>query len=325
MEIIHGYRDLRRELSHPTVVLGNFDGLHRGHQALLAEATQAASTRGGEAVVYTFEPHPARVLAPELAPALLTTPARKLELIAARGIDVCVLEPFTRELADMPAESFLDEVVLGALRPAQLVVGYDFGFGQGRRGNADTLREFGERHGIGTRVVQPVAVRGLVASSTKIREFVRAGNMPGARLLLDRDFEVEGQVVRGAARGKDIGFPTANIEPETELLPASGVYAVTVRIMDGGAAERELLGAANIGTNPTFETEGKLTVEVHILDWDGDLYGRRLRVGFAERLRPEHRYQGVDSLVAQMREDVRQARAILGARRGPGEERPGHG
>lgn len=315
MEIVHGYRELRRRLSNPAVVLGNFDGVHRGHHALLDAATRAARERGGESVVYTFEPHPARVLSPELAPALLTTHERKLELLEARGLDVCVLEPFTRELADMPAEAFLDDVLLAGLSPGHIVVGYDFGFGKDRRGNVDTLREFGERRGVGVEVIEPVAVDGLVASSTKIREFVRAGNMRGAQLLLGRDFEVEGAVVRGAARGKEIGFPTANLAVETELVPATGVYAVTVRALGGGGAPgEELGGAANVGTNPTFETEGALSVEVHILDFDGDLYGRRLRLGFVERLRPEHRYGSADDLVAQMRRDVADARSILRAR-----------
>jgi riboflavin kinase / FMN adenylyltransferase len=178
------------------------------------------------------------------------------------------------------------------------------------------LRAFGDRHGIEIQVIEPVAVGGLVASSTKVREFVRAGNMPGARLLLDRDFELEGVVVRGASRGKDLGFPTANLKPETELLPESGVYAVTVELFDddGVASGGVRGGAANIGTNPTFETEGKLCVEVYILDYSGDLYGRRMRVGFVERLRPEHRFDGVDSLVAQMHDDVARTRDILRAR-----------
>lgn len=314
MEIAHGYRELSRELRAAAVALGNFDGVHLGHHALLDAAVSAAQRGGGDAVVYTFEPHPARVLAPKLAPALLTTPERKLELIAARGIDVCVLEPFTRELAEMPAEVFLDEVLLAHLAPRHLVVGYDFGFGKGRRGNVSTLRDFGDRHGIEVEVIEPVAIDGLVASSTKVREFVRAGNMQGARVLLDRDFEVDGRVVRGAARGKGLGFPTANIEPENELLPAGGVYAVTVDILSGARAGSRLGGAANIGTNPTFETEGALAVEVYILDFSGDLYGERLRVGFVERLRPEHRFEGVRSLIAQMNDDVAAARAILEAR-----------
>jgi riboflavin kinase / FMN adenylyltransferase len=315
MEIVHGYRELSRRLTSPAVALGNFDGVHRGHHALLDAAVSAARRRGGESVVYTFEPHPARVLAPKLAPALLTTPARKLELIAARGIDVCVLEPFTRALAEMPAEDFLEEALLGHLAPRDIIVGYDFGFGQGRQGNVNTLRDFGERHGIDVEVIEPVAVGGLVASSTKVREFVRAGNMAGARVLLDRDFEVEGEVVRGAARGKGLGFPTANIKPENELLPAGGVYAVTVEVLgDDGAPASTHGGAANIGTNPTFETEGNLCLEVYLLDFSGDLYGRRLRVGFVERLRPEHRFDGVDSLVAQMHDDVAKTREILRAR-----------
>jgi riboflavin kinase / FMN adenylyltransferase len=314
MEIVHGYRELARKLESPAVALGNFDGVHCGHQALIDAAVASARAAGGDAVVYTFEPHPARVLAPKLAPALLTTPERKLELIAARGVDVCVLEPFTRALAEMPAEDFLDEAILAAFAPRRIVVGYDFGFGQGRRGNVSTLRAFGERHDIDIEVVEPVAVGGLVASSTKVREFVRAGNMQGARVLLDRDFEVEGTVVRGAARGKDLGFPTANIEPENELLPEGGVYAVTVHVLGEVGAGRVLGGAANIGTNPTFETEGKLSVEVYILDFSGDLYGQRLRIGFVERLRPEHRFDGVESLVAQMHEDVKRTRDILGSR-----------
>lgn len=312
MEIFDGHRALFRPLATPAIALGNFDGVHAGHQRLIEAAVAAAARSDGDAVVYTFEPHPAKILAPKHAPPLITSRERKLELFADLGVTVCVLEPFTPELAAMEPEAFLRQVLSDTLGAHHVVVGYDFTFGRKRAGTTATLTAFGADNGFQTEVIQPVTVDGMLASSTKVREMVLEGNMEGAALLLGRPFEVEGSVVHGDGRGRTIGVPTANVEMSTELVPAKGVYAVRAQVLD--AAEREILaGVANLGTKPTFNDGDALTLEVHLFDFDGDLYGRPMRVSLIERLRGEKRFSGVEELVAQIKTDMARARALLEA------------
>jgi riboflavin kinase/FMN adenylyltransferase len=289
------------------VAIGNFDGVHVGHQRLLALARESARAAGVASAVLTFEPHPARVLAPALAPPLLCSPERKRELIAEAGIDHLVLEPFTPALAAHTPEEFIDRVLVAGLGAREVVVGYDFTYGRQRQGDPETLRAAGAARGFAVHVVPQVTVHGLVASSTKIREFLLEGNVEGARLLLGRDHDCDGTVIRGAGRGRGIGVPTANLATEGALLPRPGVYAVRAR-----RGDRWHAGAANLGTNPTFVDGGPLLLEVHLLDHDGTvLYGERLRVAFHARLRDEARYASVEALVAQIRRDLDAARAAL--------------
>jgi riboflavin kinase/FMN adenylyltransferase len=304
MDVSPGTDTLSRRPRDAVVAIGNFDGIHLGHQRLLELARERARALRGEAIVLTFEPHPARVLAPRLAPPLLFPRARKRELIAAAGIDLLVEEPFTAALAALPPAEFVGRVLVAGLGAREVVVGYDFTYGNRRRGTAETLRA---EPGLAVHVVPQVTVQGLAASSTKIREFLLEGNVAGARLLLGRDFDVDGEVVRGAGRGRGLGIPTANVAVEGEILPRRGIYAVTASV-DGGPPHP---AAASLGVNPTFGDGGPLTVEVHLLDFDGDLYGRRLRVGFRARLRDEERFSSVDALVAQIRRDLAAARAAL--------------
>jgi len=275
----------------------------------LSRARQLAGS--GEAVVFTFEPHPAKVLAPSLAPPLITSASRKLELVADAGIDVCIVEPFSKDLAALSPAQFHD-ILIRELGAKHLVVGYDFTYGRARAGTTETLRRACASAGIGIDVIEPVAVDGLVASSTKIREFVEEGNMPGAALLLGRPFDVDGTVVRGAGRGRTIGIPTANVATDCELLPPIGVYAVWFA---DAASQTRRAGAANLGRNPTFEEDGRLSLEVHVLDFDADLYDHPVRVQFVERLRGEQRFAGPEQLVAQIRKDIEQARTVLASPR----------
>jgi riboflavin kinase/FMN adenylyltransferase len=314
MEIFEGHRALFRPLVAPAVAIGNFDGVHLGHQRLLQTAIAAAAPAGGDAVAFTFDPHPAAVLAPHKAPALITSRARKLELLAQAGMSACVLEPFTRELAAMPPEEFLQSILVEILGARHIVVGYDFTYGRERTGTTATLRAFGQARGIGVHVIEAVEVGGGVVSSTRVRELVREGDMAGARALLGRDFDLDGAVIRGDGRGSRIGIPTANLALDTRLLPRGGVYAVRVRVLDGDARVA-LPAVANLGTNPTFVDRAELSFEVHLLDVTADLYGKRLRVEMVERLRGEQRFSGVDALVAQIRADIEQARGLLGAPR----------
>jgi riboflavin kinase/FMN adenylyltransferase len=295
------------------VAIGNFDGVHLGHQALIRAARAQAEARGIDAAVLTFTPHPARVFAPALAPPLIMSLERRLELFAELGMDVAVVEPFTREFAAIEAEDFVRDVLAGSLRAREVVVGYDFSFGRGRKGNPRLLGEIGGQIGLGVTIVPPVTVDGLTCSSTKVREFVLEGRVEGASLLLGRPFEIIGPVVRGAGRGRQLGFPTANLRPEAELLPEVGIYAARARILDrGGASSGPALRAAlSVGRNPTFIDAGAVSVEAHLLDFDGDLYDRRLRVEVVHRLRDERRFSSVDELCAAIREDVAHVRDAL--------------
>jgi riboflavin kinase/FMN adenylyltransferase len=309
VEVFDGHRALFRPLRAPAVCLGNFDGVHVGHRALFAATRAAADRLGGDAVAYTFEPHPAYVLAPDLAPPLITSRERKLELLAAAGIDVCIMEPFSRELAAWTPQQFVDTVLVATLRAKHAVVGYDFTFGKDRAGTTDLLAAAGRAAGFDVTVVPQVTVDGLVASSTKVRDFALLGKLDGVRRLLGRDLDIDGTVVAGDRRGRAIGFPTANLAVAEDLLvPQPGVYAVRATLLATG---ERFGGVANLGTRPTFGDGGALSLEVHVFDLDRDLYGQRLRVAFVERIRGERKFAGIDALVAQIRDDAARARSML--------------
>jgi riboflavin kinase/FMN adenylyltransferase len=305
MEVVRGHRNVSAGTG-AAVAIGNFDGVHVGHRALIDRARSLAAARGLRAVALTFDPHPAAVLAPQAVPPRVCSLARRLELLAAAGLDAAVVEPFTRDLASCAADAFVDDIVLGALGARAIVVGYDFTYGQGRAGSTDALRAHGGRAGAEVEIVPPVEVGGEIASSSKIRAYLRAGDLAGAGRLLGRRWDVDGTVVHGAKRGRAIGIPTANIAPESDLAIAPGIYAVTLGV--GGA---ELPAVASLGTNPTFVDGGGLVLEVHVLDWDGDLYDRRVRTTFAARIRDEQKFDSIDALVAQIRRDIALARAAL--------------
>jgi riboflavin kinase/FMN adenylyltransferase len=308
MDTFRGHTSLVRRLRNPVVAIGNFDGVHRGHAHIFREARRLAAGLDGESVVLTFEPHPAKVLAPAYAPPLITPLGRKLELIAAEGIDAVVVEPFDRAFAGRPADAFVKDVLVDGLGARHVVVGYDFTFGQKRSGNVELLRELGAAHGFALTVVPPVGVEGIVCSSTKVREFVLEGRVDGAALVLGRAPEVQGEVVHGDGRGRSIGVPTANVKPETELLPKNGVYAgYGERLADG----KRWTAAINVGTNPTFVDGINVRVEAHLLDCDEDLYGQRMRLGFVARLRDEERFASKEALVAQIRNDVEATRTLM--------------
>jgi len=296
-----------RALVRPAIAIGNFDGVHRGHAALIATAREVAD--GGEVCALTFEPHPVQILAPAVAPVRLTTERRKLELLASVGADVVVVLPFTTALAAMPATGFVHAVLGAALGARHVVVGADFTYGQGRAGTIATLRADGATAGFDVTILEPVQVEGAIASSTRVRAALRAGDLPQAQAVLGRRFDVDGVVVRGAGRGKGLGIPTANLAPEGDLAIAGGIYAVTLEV-DGVAYP----AVASLGTNPTFVERGALTLEVHVLDFDRELYGKTVRVSFVARLRDELKYTTVEALLAQIAVDVAQARAILATR-----------
>ena len=293
------------------VAVGNFDGVHIGHQALLREARARAERHAARAAILTFTPHPARLFAPAKAPPLIMPLARRLELCAEAGIDLAIVEPFTREFAATPADAFVRDVLGRDLRARDVVVGYDFSFGRGRAGDAAVLVRLGASLGIDVAVIRPVAIGDTSCSSTRIRELVAAGDTVGATRLLGRPFELEGLVVRGAGRGRGLGFPTANIAAEGELRPALGIYAARARVLDGELAGQVHAAALSVGRNPTFTSAADVSVEAYLLDFEGDLYGRRLRVEVGERLRDELKFDSVAALVTQIDRDVARVRQLV--------------
>ncbi len=309
MDVFAGHRALTRPLRAPAITIGNFDGVHRGHRALIARAQALAAPRGGEAVVLTFDPHPVQLLAPHAAPPLITTRARKLELLAEAGAGATVVEPFDAALAALPADAFVEQILAGAFGARDIVVGGDFTYGKGRGGNVETLAAAGARLGFAVTVVPPVAVDGEVASSTRVRGYLRGGDPARAAALLGRPYDVDGVVVHGAGRGKGLGIPTANVATDGELLASPGIYAVTLGRPGVDAAP--LPAVASLGTNPTFVDQGALVLEVHVLDFDADLYGARVRVGLVARLRDEARFDSIDALLAQIHADVADARSVF--------------
>jgi len=293
-------------LASPAVTIGNFDGVHRGHQALVRETVARARTTGGVSVALTFDPHPAQVLGRARVPAELTTLEQKSELLEALGTDVLAVLPFTRAVAALTPEAFAREVLAGAVGARHVVVGDTFRFGHRQAGNAFLLAALGTALGFSVQAVPPVLDEGRPVSSSRVREALAAGNVAHAGALLGRPYFVDGVVVEGDRRGRTIGFPTANLDPGEGLLPARGVYAGPCRLSDGRAP----LAVVNVGQRPTFGGR-TVTVEAHLLDFAGDLYGERLRLSFAAHLRDEQRFDGVDALVAQIRRDVERARALL--------------
>ncbi len=291
----------------PAVIApGNHDGVHLGHQALVRSARAHAHQHGMRALALTFDPHPSVVLAPERAPTPLTTIARRRELLLAAGADEVVVEPFTRELARLEPEQYLQALCARGARA--LVVGPDFRFGHKRAGDVALLRAFGARHGLAVVVEPPVLVDGERVSSSGVREAISQGKLAHACRLLGHVHELEGAVIGGYQRGRVLGFPTANLATDPVLHPADGVYAVVVRALDREPST-PLPGIANLGVRPTVGA-GR-SVEVHIFDFEGDLYGARLRVGFVKRIRAEHKFPDLDALRAQIALDCDTSRVTL--------------
>lgn len=285
--------------------LGNFDGMHKGHQALLAEARRQAGETA-PVLAITFDPHPRRFFLPDAPPFQLDTLAHKTRLLMAQGAQAVVAIRFDAALAALSAQAFITDILVRDLGLRHVVVGYDFTFGKNRAGNTAMLESLGTAHGIGLSVVQSQGDAQGAYSSTRIRSLLQAGAPDQAAALLGRYWEVEGEVLHGDQRGRTIGFPTANVDMGDYLVPQLGVYAIRVRLADG--AERD--GVANLGLRPTFGKH-KVALEAHLFDFQGDLYGQKLRVGFVGFIRPERKFAGLDELKAQIAADALKAREIL--------------
>ncbi|MBI1238857.1 MAG: bifunctional riboflavin kinase/FAD synthetase [Alphaproteobacteria bacterium] len=310
MHVIRDWRHVPERWRGAVAAIGNFDGVHRGHQALIGRAMERAAGRPAGAVV--FEPHPVEYFKPD-APSFRLTPFdAKARLLSARGLDVLFALRFDQELATMSAENFVRDVLRGGLGLAAVVVGADFQFGKGRKGNLDLLRREGEALGLGVECVDPVILKDdAKVSSTLIREALKNGRPRDAARDLGHWWTVEGHVTRGDQRGRTIGFPTANLALKGTIEPALGVYAVRVTVEDEAGA-KTYDGVANFGRRPTFDKKDVL-LEVHLFDFAGDLYGKRIAVAFVEFVRPERKFDGLESLKTQIAADCEAARTILAA------------
>ena len=290
----------------PVLALGNFDGLHRGHTKIIERVRRVAAERGATSLVLTFDPHPPRIVRPDKAPPLLMTLEQKLEALDKAGIQGVAIVKFTLELSRWEPEVFVKAVLVDWLRVGEVWVGADFLFGRDRSGNFSVLRSLGAQFGFRVEKIDPVRYKDFVVSSTRVRRLVSEGRVDEAGALLGRHVFIDGTVVQGAGRGRELGVPTANLQTDNELLPPHGVYATAVTI-DGVVYP----GVTNIGLRPTFDDVTRTMIEVHVLGFSRDLYGQRVRVAFIQRLRDERRFPDVDALKAQIDADVRRARRLF--------------
>ncbi|MBN2254458.1 MAG: bifunctional riboflavin kinase/FAD synthetase [Deltaproteobacteria bacterium] len=307
MIVIRNIEEIPDELHGAFVTIGNFDGIHRGHQRIFRTLIEEAARHGRKTVVITFDPHPQKVLKPERRPFFLLTPLdEKLQLLEKAGIDAVILITFTLKFARTNAETFVRSILWDRLHLAKLFIGYDYVFGKDKQGNADFLRTMGEKLGFDVEEIVVVKEDDTIASSTAIREAICDGDVKLARTLLGRPYNVNGTVVKGFRRGTDIGIPTANIQSE-KVIPPRGVYAVITEV-EG----RKHQGVINIGYNPTFGNN-QLSIEVHLFDFHETIYDKHINIFFIDRLRDEMKFESAEKLVEQIRKDIKRTRSILEA------------
>ncbi len=309
MIIIERTEDIEKPFHKAVVTIGNFDGVHIGHQSLFHQVVQKAEAIGGTSIAITFEPHPLRVLTKDQQPPLITLYEQKKELIATTDLDALICLPFTPEFATISARAFIEDLLVGRIGMQAIIVGQDYSFGRHREGNIELLQTLGAELNYDVMVADWITAahgsKGRI-SSTRIRKLVMDGRLSEARQLLGRHYQIRGTVIEGRNRGgKLLGFPTANIQLHDELCPKTGIYAVTIDL------EGQMLqGVANIGYSPTFD-DHVFTVEVHILDFEADIYGRKIKVNFLKRIRDEIKFNSLDALSSQIRKDIEVARDLF--------------
>ncbi len=306
MITIHYPDDPSPKWYQPVLALGNFDGLHRGHMKIIDRVRRRAGERGGTPAAMTFDPHPPRVLRPDKAPALLMTKVQKLEALGRAGMQVVAVVRFTHELSLWDPERFVRTVLVDWMHVSEVWVGANFSFGHDRAGTFSVLRTLGSRYGFRAEKIDPVRYKDFVVSSTRIRRLVSEGRVDEAGALLGHHYFVDGTVTRGAGRGRELGFPTANLCTDNDLVPPAGVYATAVTI--DGVVHPSI---TNLGLRPTFGDVDRPTLETHVFDFTRDLYGERTRVAFVQRLRDERAFPDVDALRAQIQADCRSARRLF--------------
>lgn len=290
----------------PVLALGNFDGLHRGHHKIIERVRRSAADRNGASLVLTFDPHPPRVVRPDKAPPLLMTMPQKLDALSRAGLTGAAVVRFTEAFSKWSPDAFVRQVLVEWLRVSEVWVGADFLFGHERAGTFSVLRALGQQYGFRAEKIDPVRYKEFVVSSTRIRRLVAEGRVDEAGALLGHHYAIGGTVVHGAERGRLLGFPTANLSTDNELVPPTGVYATAAEI--GGT---RWPAVTNIGVRPTFESAGAVTIETHVLGLDADVYGAPLSLSFIQRLRDERRFPDVDALKEQIQADVRRARRLF--------------
>ncbi|MEW6053613.1 MAG: bifunctional riboflavin kinase/FAD synthetase [Nitrospirota bacterium] len=306
MDVIIGLEAFKKNYPETVLTIGNYDGVHLGHQKILAQVIQKAKEIQGTSIVMTFDPHPVKVLAPERDIRLLTTSEEKTRLIEAAGIDVLLFINFNREFAGMLPDDFVQTVLVEKLRVREIIVGTNYTFGKQKKGTIDLLRRRGEKYGFEVKAVRQVMVHGNIVSSSAIRNLLLKGAVAEAANYLGRPYSIEGKVIKGKGRGQSLlHVPTANITSPVEIAPREGVYAVRI-----GMKGKMYDGVANIGKNPTFGNQ-EVSYEVHIFNFSGNLLGRDLRMYFIDRIRGERAFPDVDRLVTQIRQDMDTAREIL--------------
>ena len=299
--------DPEQPIENPTsATIGNFDGVHMGHKKIINSVKKEALEKGLSSCVITFHPHPQKVLQNIDIP-LLVPIRERLKLLEKQGVDYVACYTFTKELSQISAKDFITDILVGKLNLKHLIVGPDFSFGRKREGNAELLRVMGKKLGFETKVLGPALIDGEVVSSTSIRNFLREGDVRKASKFLGYDFYIEGRVIEGERRGRRIGFPTLNLETDWDILPRVGVYATRAYI-----DEERKDSITNVGYRPTFEND-ELLIETHVFDFDRDIYGKRVRVDFVERIRDEQKFDGPDALVDQIKKDVLKVKGILEA------------
>jgi riboflavin kinase / FMN adenylyltransferase len=306
MKTIHQIDNIPKELTGSYLTIGNFDGVHRGHQYLFQHLVDQARNAQRQAVVLTFDPHPKMVLHPDRRPFyLITSIEEKIRLIEAQGVDGLIIIPFNPDFSKTTAREFVCDLLWGKLRIKKILIGHDYTFGRGKEGNETFLVTHGQKLGFEVEVMRAFQVDNTIISSTRVRNAILAGDVKTAAAWLGRPYNLVGRVVAGHNRGAGLGFPTANIEPEKALVPANGVYAALAKIDDQTHGS-----VLNIGMNPTFD-DNRMSIEVHILDFKGDIYGKTLEILFIEKLRDEKKFNGPADLIVQIRKDVEQTRAIM--------------
>lgn len=305
MKVFEGYHCIKQPFYKPVVTLGNFDGVHLGHQEILSRVRKKAEEIKGTSIVYTFHPHPFSVLTQGRQFLTITTLDEKLKLIEESGIDYLICEPFTVEFSHITAHRFVEDILFRRIGVREIFVGEDYSFGSKRQGNVFYLMKMGKIFNFRVSIIEAIPVGNIIVKSSKIREFIQLGEVSVANRLLGRNYSLTGRVIKGKGRGALLGFPTANIKPSKPLYPGVGVYAVWVSL-----GNQSYPGAMNIGYNPTFH-DRELSLEVHILDFDRSIYDQDLKISFVARIREEKAFSSPGELIAQMEKDVSEIKRLL--------------
>ena len=305
MILVTDLSKIKKSFTSSIITLGNFDGLHLGHQELIRKIIQRAEETASLSMVVTFRPHPLKILAPEKCPPLISIYEEKIRLLEQLGIDVLVKIPFSLDFAAMEPRDFVKDILCGLLGAKEIFVGYNYRFGKGRKGDIRLLRELGEEFGFVVREIEQVSLNGEVISSTRIRQLLKNGDVGDAAKFLGRPYALCGIVVKGDGRGRGLGFPTANIASRHAIIPSNGVYAVKLFVRD-----KYYNGVVNIGMRPTFDASS-LAIEVHIFDFDEDIYGEEITVSFMRKIREEKKFGSAEALINQISADIEIAKEIL--------------